>query len=150
MCSGIHFLPLDKTLYLRVQSFINMTESAFPDVAYTCFLYASQLVFSGLEQDDMRTLYRYITAGFLQSLPMATRPAEEVRVWGDPQCGHYSGTLVPSTHTSMTPSLCLSYAMRVLADAGGQEAGAAGDAEPAPSRRHVRGSPQRAIPSLAR
>ena len=62
-----------------MQSFINLTESTFPDVAYTCFLYSQQLVFSGLEQDDMRILYRYITAGFLLNLPLDTKPAEEVR-----------------------------------------------------------------------
>ena len=66
-----------------MQSFINLTESTFPDVAYTCFLYSQQLVFSGLEQDDMRILYRYITAGFLLNLPLDTKPAEEVR-----RCAH--------------------------------------------------------------
>jgi hypothetical protein len=62
--TGISFLPLDKSLYLRVQSFVNSVENAFFDITYTCFLYNYQLVWSGLEQDDLRTLYRYLTTGF--------------------------------------------------------------------------------------
>ena len=55
---------MDKTLYLQVQSFINSTENAFYDITYSCFLYNYHLVWSGLEQDDLRTLYRYLTTGF--------------------------------------------------------------------------------------
>lgn len=59
--SGISFLPLDKNTYLQVQCFINVLESTFPAVKYTAFLYNDQLVWSGLEQDDMRIMYKYLT-----------------------------------------------------------------------------------------
>ncbi|XP_060572399.1 vacuolar fusion protein CCZ1 homolog [Ruditapes philippinarum] len=59
--SGISFLPLDKNTYLKVQCFINILESTFPGVKYTAFLYNDQLVWSGLEQDDMRIMYKYLT-----------------------------------------------------------------------------------------
>ncbi|XP_064603975.1 vacuolar fusion protein CCZ1 homolog [Liolophura sinensis] len=59
--NGIHFLPLDKNTYLRIQCFINQLEANFPTVKYTTFLYSDQLVWSGLEQDDMRIIYRYLT-----------------------------------------------------------------------------------------
>lgn len=59
--SGIHFMPLDKNTYLRVQCFINLLEAMFPVVKYTAFLYNDQLVWSGLEQDDMRIMYKYLT-----------------------------------------------------------------------------------------
>lgn len=58
--SGISFLPLDKDTYLKVQCFINILESSFPAVKYTAFLYNDHLVWSGLEQDDMRILYKYL------------------------------------------------------------------------------------------
>lgn len=58
---GIHFMPLDKNTYLRVQCFINLLEATFPAVKYTAFLYNDQLVWSGLEQDDMRVMYKYLT-----------------------------------------------------------------------------------------
>ncbi|XP_033735365.1 vacuolar fusion protein CCZ1 homolog [Pecten maximus] len=58
---GIHFMPLDKNTYLRVQCFINLLEAMFPAVKYTAFLYNDQLVWSGLEQDDMRIMYKYLT-----------------------------------------------------------------------------------------
>jgi len=43
---------------------VNGVENAFYDITYTCFLYNHNLVWSGLEQDDLRILYRYLTTGF--------------------------------------------------------------------------------------
>lgn len=65
--NGIHFLPLDKNTYLRIQCFINQLEAAFPMVKYTAFLYNDKLVWSGLEQDDMRTMYLYLTTSLFPS-----------------------------------------------------------------------------------
>ena len=64
---GIHFLPLDKNTYLQIQSFLNMLESSFPSILHTVFMYNDQLVWSGLELPDMRTLYHYLTATLLPS-----------------------------------------------------------------------------------
>ena len=36
---GVHFLPVDKNVYLRIQSFVNWTENNFPSIEYSCFLY---------------------------------------------------------------------------------------------------------------
>ena len=60
--NGISFLPLDKNTYLRIQCFINSLEASFPFIKYTAFLYNEKLVWSGLEQEDMRTMYKYLTA----------------------------------------------------------------------------------------
>lgn len=65
--NGIHFLPLDKNTYLRIQCFINSLEAAFPFVKYTAFLYNEKLVWSGLEQDDMRIMYKYLTSSLFPS-----------------------------------------------------------------------------------
>ncbi|KAL8175515.1 UNVERIFIED_CONTAM: vacuolar fusion protein ccz1 [Gekko kuhli] len=58
---GISFFPLDKMTYLRIQSFVNKMEESLSIVKYTAFLYNDQLIWSGLEQDDMRILYKYLT-----------------------------------------------------------------------------------------
>ncbi|XP_047635475.1 vacuolar fusion protein CCZ1 homolog [Phacochoerus africanus] len=58
---GISFFPLDKMTYLKIQSFINRMEESLSIVKYTAFLYNDQLIWSGLEQDDMRILYKYLT-----------------------------------------------------------------------------------------
>uniref|UniRef100_A0A4W4F9S2 CCZ1/INTU/HSP4 first Longin domain-containing protein n=1 Tax=Electrophorus electricus TaxID=8005 RepID=A0A4W4F9S2_ELEEL len=58
---GISFLPLDKMTYLKIQSFVNKVEENLSLVKYTAFLYNDQLIWSGLEQDDMRILYKYLT-----------------------------------------------------------------------------------------
>ncbi|KAM7430052.1 vacuolar fusion protein ccz1 [Porites harrisoni] len=60
--SGINFLPVDKTTFLRIQSFINVIEHSFSQIRYTAFLYSEKLVWSGLEQEDMRTLYKYLVS----------------------------------------------------------------------------------------
>ncbi|XP_046370029.2 vacuolar fusion protein CCZ1 homolog [Haliotis rufescens] len=65
--NGIHFLPLDKNTYLRIQCFINHLEATFPSVKYTAFLYNDQLVWSGLNQDDMRIMYKYLTTSLFPS-----------------------------------------------------------------------------------
>lgn len=59
--SGISFFPLDKMTYLKIQSFINRMEESLNIVKYTAFLYNDQLIWSGLEQEDMRILYKYLT-----------------------------------------------------------------------------------------
>ncbi|XP_062359391.1 vacuolar fusion protein CCZ1 homolog isoform X4 [Cinclus cinclus] len=43
------------------RSFINRMEESLNIVKYTAFLYNDQLIWSGLEQDDMRILYKYLT-----------------------------------------------------------------------------------------
>ncbi|XP_027056704.1 vacuolar fusion protein CCZ1 homolog isoform X1 [Pocillopora damicornis] len=65
--SGINFLPLDKNTFLRIQSFINVIEHTFSQVRYTSFLYSEKLVWSGLEQEDMRILYKYLVTSLFPS-----------------------------------------------------------------------------------
>ncbi|XP_011503777.1 PREDICTED: vacuolar fusion protein CCZ1 homolog [Ceratosolen solmsi marchali] len=57
---GLVFLPLDKITFLRVQCFMNLIEATFPQVKYTAFLYNNQLVWSGLEPEDMQVVYNYL------------------------------------------------------------------------------------------
>ncbi|XP_058794347.1 vacuolar fusion protein CCZ1 homolog [Phymastichus coffea] len=57
---GLQFLPLDKVTFLRVQCFMNLVESTFPQVKYSAFLYNDQLVWSGLEPEDMQVVYHYL------------------------------------------------------------------------------------------
>ncbi|KAJ4444927.1 hypothetical protein ANN_06726 [Periplaneta americana] len=62
---GIQFLPLDKQTFLRVQCFVNLIEAMFAQVKYTAFLYNDQLVWSGLEPEDMQVVYRYLVTSLL-------------------------------------------------------------------------------------
>jgi hypothetical protein len=64
---GIHFLPVDKNVYLRIQSVINDTENTFENILYTSFMYKHYLVWSGLEQEEMRGIYRYIEEVYKES-----------------------------------------------------------------------------------
>jgi len=87
---GIHFLPVNKNVYLRIQSFINLTENTFDQaIVYSTLLYKDNLVWSGLDQEDMRTFYKYLMtelkkhnhktkSGFLKGPENLTDPNTQV------------------------------------------------------------------------
>lgn len=64
---GVHFLPLDKHAFLRVQCFVNRLEGRFREIRSSVFLCNDQLVWSGLEQSDMQVLYQHLVHDVLQS-----------------------------------------------------------------------------------
>ncbi|XP_076651897.1 vacuolar fusion protein CCZ1 isoform X1 [Halictus rubicundus] len=64
---GLQFLPLDKITFLRVQCFMNLIEAMFSQVKYTAFLYNDQVVWSGLEPEDMQVVYNYLVGTLLQA-----------------------------------------------------------------------------------
>jgi hypothetical protein len=53
-------------MYLQIFCFINHLENTFQSVRHSLFLFDDLLVWGGVEQDDMRALYRYV-AGFLHA-----------------------------------------------------------------------------------
>jgi len=58
---GIHFLPVDKQSYLRIQLMVNAIELRFADqIAATMFLYDGHLIHSGLGQNATRVLFAYL------------------------------------------------------------------------------------------
>lgn len=75
---GVHFLPVDKNVYLRIQSFVNWTENNFPSIEYSCFLYRDHLVWSGLEQEDMRIMYHYLVNHLLPPFKKWKDPKQQV------------------------------------------------------------------------
>ncbi|XP_043261343.1 vacuolar fusion protein CCZ1 homolog [Colletes gigas] len=62
---GLQFLPLDKITFLQVQCFMNLIEAMFSQVKYTAFLYNDQVVWSGLEPEDMQVVYHYLVGTLL-------------------------------------------------------------------------------------
>ncbi|XP_023243814.1 vacuolar fusion protein CCZ1 homolog [Centruroides sculpturatus] len=64
---GIQFLPLEKYPFLKIQCFISLTEATFSQIKYTAFLYNDQLVWSGLNQEDMQVLYRFLICHLIPS-----------------------------------------------------------------------------------
>lgn len=67
---GIQFLPLDKYIYLKVHCFINQVETAFRNVQRTVLLYNDQLIWSGLEQEDIKVFYQYLLSWLFPSQQM--------------------------------------------------------------------------------
>ncbi|PRP76652.1 aspartate kinase [Planoprotostelium fungivorum] len=69
---GVHFLPVDRNIYLGIQTFIHIVENTFPSIRQTFFLHDDHLVWSGLEQDDMRVLYSWIVSHVLPATAKET------------------------------------------------------------------------------
>nr|CAI5860086.1 unnamed protein product [Callosobruchus analis] len=63
--NGIQYLPLDKNTFLKVQCFVNHLESSYPEITHTAVLYNDHLIWSGIEPDDMQTIYQYLIGTLL-------------------------------------------------------------------------------------
>lgn len=60
---GIHFLPVDKHVYLQLHRLVSEVEDRYREsVLATTVLYGTHLVWSGLEQQDVRVLYKMLTS----------------------------------------------------------------------------------------
>jgi len=60
--AGMHFLPLNKNVYLAMQRFVNTLENQYSNICDTTVLFKDHLVWSGLDQDDIRILYKFHTS----------------------------------------------------------------------------------------
>ena len=58
--SGIHFMSLDRGTYLKVQCLVNMLEESVPFIDHTVVMYNDQVIWSGLEQEDIALIYTYL------------------------------------------------------------------------------------------
>ncbi|CAF4700724.1 unnamed protein product [Rotaria socialis] len=56
---GIQFLPVEKKLYLKLQSILRRLELRFSSLKETLFLYKDQLIWSGLSQEDTSLVYSF-------------------------------------------------------------------------------------------
>eukprot|EP01128_Nolandella_sp_AFSM9_P005116 TRINITY_DN2429_c0_g1_i1.p1 TRINITY_DN2429_c0_g1~~TRINITY_DN2429_c0_g1_i1.p1 ORF type:complete len:457 (-),score=95.08 TRINITY_DN2429_c0_g1_i1:100-1395(-) len=61
---GVSFLPVDKNVYLRIQSFVNYCENSFESICYSAFFFQKYLVWSGMDQSTMRSLYHWLFTHF--------------------------------------------------------------------------------------
>lgn len=58
--NGIEYFPLQKSTYLKIQSFVNSIRFNFPSIQHMMVLYADKLIWSDLRKDDSRNLYSYL------------------------------------------------------------------------------------------
>ncbi|XP_049873224.1 vacuolar fusion protein CCZ1 homolog isoform X2 [Pectinophora gossypiella] len=62
---GISYLPLDKNSFFKVVCFIDLLEVNYPDFKCVSFVYNEQLIWNGLSNEDMLTLYQYLVQSLL-------------------------------------------------------------------------------------
>eukprot|EP00727_Mastigamoeba_balamuthi_P011108 m51a1_g662 hypothetical protein (491) ;mRNA; r:233445-235733 len=60
--AGVHWLSLERNVYLQVHKFVNAAEHALPDVRATMIAHRDHLIWSALPQQDTRALYRLLAA----------------------------------------------------------------------------------------
>ena len=58
--NGIQFMSLDRSMYLKVQCLLNSLEEKVPLVDKTIVMHNDQLIWNGLEQDDIACIYNYL------------------------------------------------------------------------------------------
>jgi len=58
--NGIQFMSLDRTMYLRIQCLLNYLEEQIPIANKTVVMHQDQVIWSGLEQDDIALIYDYL------------------------------------------------------------------------------------------
>ncbi|CAD7083480.1 unnamed protein product [Hermetia illucens] len=63
---SIQYLPLERMLFLRIHTFINMIEETFPRIQKCIFLYNDQLVWSEVSPSDLYSIYEYLTGTLFQ------------------------------------------------------------------------------------
>jgi hypothetical protein len=66
---GLHFLPLDRNLFLKAQNASHRLQQQFPAIRHSLILSNDHVVWSAMNQDDTRAMYRY----FMRILPFQLR-----------------------------------------------------------------------------
>lgn len=57
---GIQFMSLDRGMYLKIQCLLNYLEENVPLVNKTVVMHQDQVIWSGLEQDDIALIYNFL------------------------------------------------------------------------------------------
>eukprot|EP00743_Colponemidia_sp_Colp-15_P008369 GILK01009090.1.p1 GENE.GILK01009090.1~~GILK01009090.1.p1 ORF type:complete len:481 (+),score=62.82 GILK01009090.1:158-1444(+) len=57
---GFHFCPVDRATFLTVQYFTSVMENAVPELKSAVLLFNGHVVYSGVEQPDLRALHSYV------------------------------------------------------------------------------------------
>ena len=58
--NGIQFMSLDRGMYLKIQCLLNLLEEKVPLVNKTIVMHQDQVIWSGLEQEDVALIYNYL------------------------------------------------------------------------------------------
>jgi hypothetical protein len=58
--NGIHFMSLDRCMYLKIQCLLNFMEEKIPLVNKTVVMHNDQVIWSGLEQEDIASIYTHL------------------------------------------------------------------------------------------
>lgn len=120
---GIDYLPLEKVDFLRVQCFVNLVENTFLAVRHICFLHNEHIVWTTLQLEDMKILYKYLTSrlfpasnefdqGITRSSPVSTTRTSPSNAYNFPNPGKFltapKDYLPSSPRTRLSPRIFVS------------------------------------------
>ena len=114
---GIDYLPLEKVDFLRVQCFVNLVENTFLAVRHVCFLHNEHVVWTTLQLEDMKILYKYLTSrlfpasndseqGISRSSPVSTARTSPSNAYNFPNPGKF--LTAPKDYLPLSPRTRLS------------------------------------------
>jgi hypothetical protein len=84
--NGIQFMSLDRGMYLKIQCLLNLLEEKVPLVNKTVVMHQDQVIWSGLEQEDIALIYNYLKELVIQNNPI-----------NQPQPSHMAKFLIPDS-----------------------------------------------------
>ena len=58
--NGMQFMSLDRTMFLKTQSLLNLLEEKLPILDKTVIMYHDQVIWSGLDQEDISIIYNHL------------------------------------------------------------------------------------------
>jgi hypothetical protein len=73
--NGIQFMSLDRSMYLKIQCLLNLLEEKVPLVDKTVVMHNDQLIWNGLEQDDIACIYNYLKDLVVNNLEVSSSNA---------------------------------------------------------------------------
>jgi hypothetical protein len=82
---AVHFLTLEASAFLQVQSFVHRIEDEFPCIETCAFFHQGFVAWSGLQQAHTSLLYHYIYSTLLPATHSRTAPLSQ------PSLGPFSG-----------------------------------------------------------
>jgi hypothetical protein len=85
--NGIQFMSLERSMYLKIQCLLNLLEEKVPLVDKTVVMHNDQLIWNGLEQDDIACIYNYLKDLVVNNLEVNSSTAQN-------QQGHVAKFLI--------------------------------------------------------
>ena len=113
---GVLYLPLDKSDFLKVQCFSNLIENTFKSVRHICILHNDHLLWTTLNRNNMKILYKYLTTSLL---PASSEADSDVNLKSSPNSSSRNSPVGYINATFPNPGKFLTAPIEVINSSNG-------------------------------